>query len=250
MNKILYVLGLIITDGYRNRNQYCIELKDEDKNVLEQIAENFSCSLYSRTRDTNFMKGYRSTKLVIKNENKELVDILNKYIPNENKTMEVYVPEEFLHSPSLWRGILDGDGCFGYRDKTPYLGFVTKSENLKNAFCQIVKDIVGQDLIATRNVRDNVYNLGLTSVNAKKFIQWLLSEDTFYISRKKDNMDSIISWEPTGRQGMKQRRWTKEEDDFCYTHTFQECIEKLDRTADAIKNRRTKLNRERGKYNG
>ena len=170
MEKEMYILGLVITDGFKNKGQYCIELKEEDKNVLEQIAKDFSCSLYSRTRNTNFMKNYSSTKLIIKNENKELIDILNKYIPNENKTMEAYVPEEFLHSTSLWRGILDGDGCYGYRGETPFLGFVTKSENLKNAFCRIVKDIVGQDLTATRNVRDNVYNLGLTSVNAKIFI--------------------------------------------------------------------------------
>ena len=245
MDKILYILGLVITDGYRNRNQYCIELKDEDKNVLEQIAENFSCSLYSRTRDTNFMKSYSSTKLVIKNENKELVDILNKYIPNENKTMEVYVPEEFLYSPSLWRGILDGDGCFGYRKGTPFVGFVTKSEELKEAFCKVIHQVIGQELIASRNKRDDVYNLGVTSVNAKKFTEWLLTANTFYIERKKEVMDSIINWMPTGRQGEVHRRWTKEEEDFVYTHTNQECVEKLNRTLDSIKNRRTKINKER-----
>lgn len=246
MNKELYILGLILTDGYKYRNYYRIELKDEDKNVLEQISDDFSCSLYSRTRDTNFLKDYSSTKLIIKRENKELVSFLDKYIPNENKTLEAYVPEEFLHSPSLWRGILDGDGCYGYRGKTPFIGFVTKNEKLKDAFCQIVYDIVGQKISATRNKRDSVYNLGLTSVNAKKFIEWLLTEDTFYIPRKKNIMQSIILWEPTGRQGMRQRRWTQEEDDYVYTHTFQECVMFLDRTSDAIKNRRTKLNRERG----
>ena len=45
---------------------------------------------------------------------------------------------------------------------------------------------------------------------------------------------------------MRQKRWTQKEDDYVYTHTFQECVMFLDRTSDAIKNRRTKLNRERG----
>lgn len=246
MKEQLYILGLMITDGFKSQNLYCIELKDEDKNVLEQISKKYDCSLYSRTRDTNFMTNYSCTRLSIKNSNSNLVSFLNQYIPHENKTINAYVPEEYLYSPSLWRGILDGDGCYGYRKETPYVGFVTKSENLKNAFCIIVKEIVGQELTASRNTRDGVYNLGITSVNAKKFIEWLLSEETFYIKRKKEIMESIINWQPSGRQGMRQKRWSKEEDDFCYTHSLQECIEKLDRTPDAIKNRRTKLNRERG----
>ena len=35
MDKELYILGLVITDGFKNQGNYCIELKDEDKNVLE-----------------------------------------------------------------------------------------------------------------------------------------------------------------------------------------------------------------------
>lgn len=147
----------------------------------------------------------------------------------------------------MWRGILDGDGCYGYREKTPFIGFTTKSENLKNDFCKIVYDIVGQKILATRNKRDEIYNLGLTSVNAKRFIEWLLTEDTFYIPRKKEIMNSIVTWMPTGRQGIQQKRWTQEEDDYVYTHSFQDCVNKLDRTVAAIKNRRTKLNKERGK---
>lgn len=43
---------------------------------------------------------------------------------------------------------------------------------------------------------------------------------------------------------MTYKRWTKEEDDFVYTHTTSECLKELNRTSDAIKNRKTKLNRE------
>ena len=42
MNKKLYILGLILTDGYKHKNYYYIELKDEDKNVLEDIANNYN----------------------------------------------------------------------------------------------------------------------------------------------------------------------------------------------------------------
>lgn len=243
MEKELYILGLVITDGFKNQGNYCIELKDEDKNVLEQISENFESILYHRTRDTNFMKNYSCTKLVIKDT--ALNSFLNNFIPQENKTINAYIPEQFLFSPALWRGILDGDGSYGYRSNTPFVGFVTKSEKLKEAFCAVVKKIVGQELIASRNKRDEVYNLGLTSVNAKIFIQWLLKADTFYIQRKKEKMNSILEWQPKGRQGESHRRWTLEEDDFVFTHSNQECVDKLGRTLASIKNRRTKLNKER-----
>ena len=245
MNHKLYVLGLVLTDGTYNNGAFSIELKEEDSFVLKDIAQKYNCSLYKRTRDTNFKTNYTSVKIEIRND--KLRDFIKLYYPFEEKTLNAFIPIKFLHSPSLWRGILDGDGCYGYRGTTPFVGFVTKSENLKNAFCQIVYDIVGQKITATRNKRDGVYNLGITSINAQKFVEWLLTEDTFYIPRKKEIMDLITSWQPTGRQGMRQRRWTQEEDDYVYMHTLQECIKNLDRTPDAIRNRRTKLNRERGK---
>ena len=123
-----------------------------------------------------------------------LNSLLDKFVPQEDKTNNAYVPESFLFSPSLWRGILDGDGCCGYRKETPYIGFTTKSESLKDAFCILVEQIVGQKIIATRNKRDNVYNLGVTSVNAKILAEWLLSVDTFYIKRKKEMLEEIAKW--------------------------------------------------------
>lgn len=203
MEKEIYVLGLIMTDGFKNRGQYCIELKDEDKNVLEQISKIFDSNLYHRIRDTNFSKNYSCSKLVIKDST--LNSLLDDFIPQEDKTNNAYVPESFLFSPSLWRGILDGDGCYGYRKGTPYIGFTTKSENLKDAFCALVEQITGQKIIATRNKRDNIYNLGVTSVNAKKLAEWLLSVDTFYIQRKKEILEEIAKWQPLGRQGQVHR---------------------------------------------
>ena len=73
MNKELYILGLILTDGYKYRNYYRIELKDEDKNVLKDIENNYDCNLYHRTRDTNFAKNYSSTILEIRDKELRLI---------------------------------------------------------------------------------------------------------------------------------------------------------------------------------
>ena len=141
MNKELYILGLILTDGYKWRNYYRIELKDEDKNVLEDIENNYYCSLYHRIRDTNFAKNYSSTMLEIRD--KELISFLDKYCLQEDKTHTSIIPKEYLLSPSLWRGILDGDGSYGYRNETPFVSFVTINENFKESFCKVVKEIIG-----------------------------------------------------------------------------------------------------------
>lgn len=153
MEKELYILGLILTDGYKNEKYWRIELKDEDKNVLEDIANNYHCGLYHRTRDTNFAKNYSSTILEIRD--KKLISFLNMYCPQKDKTFLADIPKEYLLSPSLWRGMLDGDGSYGYRQtrnkKTPFIGFVTINENFKEGFCYAVKHIIGQEIEATRN---------------------------------------------------------------------------------------------------
>ena len=90
-----------------------------------------------------------------------------------DKTNTAFIPEQLKDSPYLWRGILDGDGCFGLRKQKknffPFVGFTTKSEELKNAFVYIVKQVVNQDLNTSRNARDNVYNIMITSIKAKSF---------------------------------------------------------------------------------
>ena len=240
----LYLLGLLLTDGWFYGGAYSIELKSEDKDVLYQIGNRYThCKIRERTRDTNFAKNYSCTQIDIRN--KEIKEFVSNYYPEKDKTLNAAVPEEFLLSPSLWRGLLDGDGSYGYRKDIPFVSFTTKSEKLKEAFCYIIKEITGQVLRASRNVRDDIYNLGVTSINAKTFVQWLLSEDTFYIPRKKERMESISAWQPKGKQGIKTRLWTKEEEDFLYTHTNEECLQYLNRTLCAIKARRNKLNRER-----
>lgn len=198
-----------------------------------------------RTRDTNFAKNYCCGRLEIRD--KELISNLNKYWIDEDKTLNVKIPDEFLLSPAIWRGILDGDGCFGFRTKnnTPFIGLVTKSENLKNDFLYVVKEIIDFDMKASRNKRDNAYNLGLTSLRAKEFITWLLSEDDNYIERKHDMMIKISQWEPKGKQGKVSRRWTPEEDEYVFSHTIEESLLALNRTRCAIKCRKTKINKEK-----
>ena len=98
---------------------------------------------------------------------------------------------------------------------------------------------------ASRNKRDNVYNLGLVSVKAKKFITWLLSEDDNYIERKHDIMIKISQWEPKGKQGTSLRRWTPEEDDYILSHSMEESLLVLDRTKYAIESRKARINKEK-----
>lgn len=244
-----YITGLFLTDGWLSccKNNYYlnIELKKEDENVLEQIFKTVQANKSERTRDTNFKENYTSVRMQI--TDKEVIDfLLNNNFPLKNKTETAFAPKMYKFSPAFWRGAIDGDGSYGYRNKTPFIGFTTKSEQLKNDFLECVEYVTGQKIIATRNKRDNIYNLGLTSVNAKKFIEWLMIFDDFYIKRKRDIMISILNWEPSGRQGEIHKRWSKEEDDFVYENSIQECLLHLSRTKNAIQLRKTKLNKERG----
>ena len=243
-----YLLGLLLTDGWYYHNRYQIELKESDCNILEQFHKIIPLSTISyRTRDTNFTKDYTCGRLEI--QDKKIIDRITNYWTKEDKTLNADIPKEYLLSPYLWLGILDGDGSFGFRGKkTPHISFVTKSEKMKDAFLFMIKEVVGQEIYASRNKRDSVYNLGVTSVNAKKLAEWFKqnAQGCPRILRKKEKMEEILDWEPIGRQGQSKKRWTKEEDDFVYNHSIKESCSVLNRTINAIRARKAKLMKERG----
>lgn len=238
-DKIAYIVGLMLTDGWSytkgNYREYSIELKKEDEDILLEIAKDFDCTISHRKRDTNFKKEHESTVLYIKD--KELKDILNIYIPKENKTFTATIPEKYFTSPAFWRGMLDGDGCFGWRKNhtEAYVGFVTVNENFKRGLEKQWLENFGFETNCHRNVRDNVYNMVLTDGKAKSFLKWLTSHPTYGIERKTKMIKEILQTDFKEHH----TQWTFSEKSFIYNHDTSECLKKLkNKSEGAIKNQK------------
>lgn len=84
----------------------------------------------------------------------------------------------------------------------------------------------------TRNKRDNIYNLVVTSNNAKILAKWIYENDTnLRLERKYNKFLEINDFKLNPING---RRWTEEEVNYLKTHTRQECVQYLNRSMGSI----------------
>ena len=247
LEQISYLYGLLITDGYLVNNKgyeyLSIELQELDREFLERLSKYFQCHLYSRTRNTNFKEDFSSIRLTI-SDNKIIEKILQMGFPKENKTLNAAPPITEYSEKDFWRGVIDGDGSLGIRKRGVYLNLTTKSEFLKNAFVSLVKNITGLEMNVHRNIRDNIYNLTVTSHNAQKLIKWIYEDSIsdFYLPRKYEKYLEIKDLNIKSRVAPK--KWTAEEIEYLNTHSNEECTQYLNRTLGAIQQKRYLLRKE------
>ena len=83
----------------------------------------------------------------------------NNCFPIRNKTEQLSLPIEYSE-PDFWRGVIDGDGSIGLKnvEQQPFLSLATKSELLKEGFCDYIHKLTGFRPNVNRNKRDNIFN--------------------------------------------------------------------------------------------
>ena len=196
-----YIYGLLGTDGWYNRGTICIELSKTDKDIVEKLHILLpKSSIYYRKRDTNFKENYECYRWC---SNKELADILlSMGYPIEDKTNTLNIPTTEYDELSFWRGVLDGDGSYCIRKARerlqPMINLTTKSEALRNSFCNFAYKITGYTYNPQRNKRDNIYNIGITGNRAIQITKMLynnIDETDLYIDRKYQKMKEILTFE-------------------------------------------------------
>lgn len=247
-----YLFGLFVTDGNltlntRNRGRISLEVSEKDKDIIEKLFKLIpNSSISERTRDTNFKLDYHTYNFT--NSRREFREwFIKRGFPVTNKTETCGIPSEKYSIFDFWRGVIDGDGSLGITAKGfPFISLVTKSEPLKIAYCDFLKEYYNIDKNVNRNKRDDVYNIVLFREDAQQLIHDLYIKDnpSLYIDRKYNSALKALEWVRPNNMPKKKaaKRYTAEEIEFLKTHSIEECISHFsNRTPKAIRLKKHRL---------
>jgi hypothetical protein len=202
-----YIYGLLLSDGsvsIKNQETYTgfvqLEVSKRDEDIVNKLCKIVPHSTKrERIRNTNFLEGYHSVSFIISRQY-FIKDLIDWGFPVENKAINAKPPIVECDKNAFWRGVLDGDGSLGIRHKSSggleaYLSLTTKSESLKEAFCEYLKSITGRRYNPKRNKRDDIYNIGCGGHVACKILKEIYKDCTIYLDRKYENFLECIKWE-------------------------------------------------------
>lgn len=247
-----YLFGLFGTDGSikRNRNNthiYDITLELIDNDIIEKINNKIeNCSLSERFRDTNFKKNYHS--YVLRCHNKEILQWCEiNGMPLRDKTNCIAPPIGNYSKPDFWRGVIDGDGSIGIKtvECQPFISLVTKSELLKEAFCDYIYELTGFRPNLHRNKRDGIYNITVHGEKALIITKAIYQDADIYLQRKYDKFLEIQHWTKKNMKGVVRKKWTTQEIEDLLQLSDEDFHKKYpERTMVAIKAKRRKLKKE------
>lgn len=194
-----YYLGLLTTDGCvfwvnDKRAVVTITLKSEDRYILKGWMEAIKCNRkIVHNEDDTYTATVTSTAMV-----KDL-EKYNVY-PNSSTTQEFShdIPTKYL--PDYYRGLLDGDGSYGYYPRPKrnvhrkIIRMCSGSKKFMREFIETLSeeiDITESSIQYTE--RDHTYVCGWTTNDDMwALIKFIYSTDGPYMIRKKKIADKII----------------------------------------------------------
>lgn len=202
-----YIYGLLLSDGNMhivNSESYTgvvqLEVSKRDEDIVDKLCDIVPYSTKrERVRNTNFLDNYNCVSFAVYRQY-FIKDLIDFGFPVENKTINARPPIVEYNKNAFWRGVLDGDGSLGIRHNSKgkleaYLSLTTKSELLKEAFCEYLTSITGRKYNPKRNKRDNIYNIGCGGHAACKVLNEIYNGCTIYLNRKYENYLECLKWE-------------------------------------------------------
>ena len=197
-----YIYGLLLADGSmglleRNRGRVQLEVNIKDKDIAVKLFNHIPNSRISeRTRNTNFKNEYHTC--IFSNHHKWFRDwLIACGFPVTNKTFDANVPSVEFDEKSFWRGFLDGDGSLGFtKEQVPFVSIVTDSEAIKQAYLNFLYRNYAILKNASRNARDNAYNLVVLNEAAVQLAKdlYLDNDSDLYLKRKKEKAIELQKW--------------------------------------------------------
>lgn len=244
-----YFIGFAHADGHlsddtRNRGRFTIEIKQDDEDILQSFKSliDVNSALGTRTRDTNFKKGYKSSFLrVCSLSFREMLKGYGVDLPKN----DLSVPEGVIHRDYV-RGYVDGNGSLGLEKRGfPFLSVTIISDPLAVFYMDYVEKVTGRSHDVHRNRRDNVYNIVLFKEEAIQFGEHLYQSAKLFLRRKRDAFDLMSKWKrPTSMRILVKKEWSTDEDEYILSHTTKESMRFLHRTKSSIKMRAWRLKKQ------
>ncbi len=193
-----YFLGFFYADGYNSesRNTISINLQEEDKDVLEKFQKLFESNCPLRFTNGNKYKDVKVRK------NQYGIYIHNYHISQRLKELGAPQAKSLIIEFPVWlkddlkrhfvRGYFDGDGYFGFSQKThqhtPQSKLQITSTYIFNVF---LKEFIKQEvniggrfslLYKSKHNLVNLYYGG--NNNVIRFMDWIYDGATIYLQRK------------------------------------------------------------------
>jgi hypothetical protein len=245
-----YMFGFFQTDGHlsqntRNRGRLSVEIKLDDKSLLDKFKQLIcvNSSITTRSRNTNFKENYKSIIWTVCDlEFRTTLNTLG--LPYGRKSKIIKPPTVPFLENDYWRGIIDGDGSLGMTATKPFISLVTSSQTLAEAYIDFVFRKTGQYKTNNPNKRDKVYNICVYGEDAQKIIHELYYPECLCLDRKLEESEIAKSWvRPSSmkRRTWKVRKWTKQEDFIVLNYPIEIAMKKLDRTERSVSTRAWRL---------
>ena len=200
-NEKAYILGLLYSDGYINKNGFGISLHEKDKEILEKISNIIYGKIvlgYRKERETTYKNG----KKYISNPQYRL-EIVSNIMKNDliahgcikNKTFEIKLPK--LDNINLYksfiRGYFDGDGCLCIPKNKNNITF-TITSNIY--FCEDLKNYINVNFNVNMKSIIRYENIGLIRLTGTKqvvrFMNWLYEDADIFLKRKFDIFNNYL----------------------------------------------------------
>ncbi|MBS4221865.1 hypothetical protein [Lederbergia citrea] len=223
-----YVLGVLLSDGWRSGNAIGLQMADMD--VLEYVAKviGYTGKISTRKpRSGGKINGKdihgRKKMYVIQFQNYKIAQIMNKWGLVERKSKSLTlpkIPKEFMGD--FLRGVLDGDGSVIiqqqsnstgiYKTKQFRLVFYTASINFRDALCEYLRD--KYDITGGSGFEEKTgkYYLSIGNKDSVYLLCGLLfnQNDPFGMQRKKEKISYIFEYQKNDKIP-KYKRLTKDE---------------------------------------
>lgn len=186
-----YWLGMMLTDGYVDKQYYSFELCLKDKEHIENF-KNFLQSEHKVSEKKIYINGKICTAWRISIKDYKICEDLKKLNCTNNKSFNVRIPTiDDKYYSDLIRGIFDGDGC------------VSSNGNVE--FCSANKEFI-QDIINILNKNDiytgkimysrNLYSVRISTKNnnLNKFFDFLYkdSDESNRLKRKYEKLKGLL----------------------------------------------------------
>jgi len=209
-NEKAYILGLLYSDGYINKNGFGISLHEKDKEILEKISNIIYGKVvlgYRKERETT----YSNKKNYISNPQYRL-EVASNTMKNDlishgcvkNKTFKIRLPK--LNNINLYRafirGYFDGDGslCIPKNRKQNITFTITSNVD----FCEDIKNYVNENFNVHMKSIVRYENVGLNRLTGAKqvirFMNWLYEDADIFLKRKFDIFNHYLPVEEQRRK--------------------------------------------------
>lgn len=184
-SNVQYWIGLLATDGCITNNSIVLQLKEEDKYILEEYCKFLGSSIKV---NTYYNKKYNIVEYYVKFKNPHVQKTLIEYgiTPRKSFTLSLNIPITF----SLLRGIIDGDGSIGTYNG---LARVTITSGSKLFVEQIQEFLFNNNIKSLITTYKNLYVL---SIHRQKQIvelyNLLYNDATIFLKRKKYRFGPLL----------------------------------------------------------